>query len=306
MRSVHTRVEFVLAVATLAGALLAGCGPRRPAIREPGPTSLLSSPVGPALDRLWKASGGLPAWTNVESLRLKVEIEWGTGEPQGPFDVKFRPGNWFSLDVAGPDEIGGWRQLKPEADGLVGTSLERALWSLRFFGCFPFVLAEPRWEFRRHFVAGRPTDSKGGFWVAPRVEPPPDHAGFDLPFNLDSARVETSPVKACYVEPDATTGRARTLLYQPSWDKLVFWVVLKGEIEADGLRLPREIVHYSADALSGPLYPWEETAATPASGDTTRRAVILRQRILAAEVRRRNGSSPSRQPSASDAKESKR
>ncbi len=269
---------FFLAAATLAALALVGCGPRRSAVRDPDRPSILSSPVGPALDRLWTAAGGLSAWTRVESLRLRVEIEWGTGERQGPFDLEFRRGVWDSLAVTGPKETGGPRKLTAEDGGVRGDSLDRALWSARFFACFPFVLSEPVWEFRRHLIAGQPSDPKAGFWVAPRGE--------------------GSPVAACYVEPDAATGRARTLLYQPTWDKLVFWVVLSGQIEADGLRLPREIVHYSAEALSGPRYPWEEAYDGPQPEGAGARAIILRQRILAVEVRRRGEEAASPAPAS--------
>src|SRR5262245_39056114 len=170
-RSGNLRAPFRAAALLLCAALAACAAPG-------GRPALLSSPMGPALEAMWEAAGGMEEWRRYETVGFTYEASLGpaaarlgtppAGEARGPVRlgperITFGIRDWSTIGIGHGDD--SWDlalDSPPDRD-----VRDLALRGVRFLFCFPFVLGEPVWEFRRDIIPGLPVDPRGGFWAIP-------------------------------------------------------------------------------------------------------------------------------------------
>jgi hypothetical protein len=261
-----------LAAACAIAFLAPACGGREPKARD-GAALLLETSVGPALDALWKAHGGLDAWRRVGEVRFEYEAEISTpreGLPEdtvrvGPAAVRFVPGDWEAVEV---DDGSGPRSVPVFPRGDDGVSVDpeapvsgqdELFRSIRVLVQFPFALADPVWEFRRQLVAGEPPDP-WTFLVSP--------AGTRSFLGTYLVAVDPStglPQAVCYRSQDpAFRGKlVKAVFGPPAW--------------VGGIRMPSEIIH-SIWEPGESRYPWE----APRENDGWR--TVMRERIRGVEL----------------------
>jgi hypothetical protein len=270
---------------------------------DPEKAPILSTAVGPALKALWDRSGGIAAWRKIESVWFVYEMEVvpgalaaevlgglsapsaepgaGAGAPGGigPMEIGFLVDDWGSLEAGAEEGRTPFLLQEEPQPGL----LDYALRSIRVFFCFPFVLAEPGWEFRQEIIAGESEAYPWEFWLLPVGIP--------------------SPHRVYFVEIDRKTGLLRAVYYQSAHPVLsgkTLKAVFGGYRIVRGIQVATEIAHFLCGPRPGPAggYPWEEAplpakGAAPgqgAAGDLLEESLLFREKISSIDFQERPSS----------------
>ncbi len=122
----------------LAMILLSGCG------GGPARSSLLQTPLGPDLEALWDAHGGLSSWSRFAGASLDYE---GTGA--GPLASAGSISSRVIIEFGSPGAI-TWLAKEDAVAGGAGGRLATSSLSSLFH--LPFELNQPGWKLRRAMV----------------------------------------------------------------------------------------------------------------------------------------------------------
>ncbi len=187
--------------------------------------ALSSTSLGPLLEAMWRAHGGLDNWRRVERVRLKLGLE---GEPRDievpPLKLEFKSRGCEELLV---EDEGGIRRLALRSKDRKEGALDYQLRTVRALFHLPFAFAEPGWEFRidvfpRDQVEAGPV----GFWALP-IDLPSPHVGY-------------------HITVDPRSRRLGTVVYQVAhpWRRgRLFQVDFRRYRWIDGICVPTEVVH---------------------------------------------------------------
>jgi hypothetical protein len=236
---------------------------------------------------MWEAAGGIEAWRRFGSVGFTYQaslgpaaLRAGAGRPEivpavasgdwprlGPQRISFAIRDWSTMDLGGGTELSLGRPPRPDARDL-------ALRGVRFLFCFPFMLGEPVWEFRRDLVPGFQPDPRGGFWAVPFAE--------------------GSPYECCYVDLPPGSGVPRAVYYRvshPAFADRVFKAVFLRYETVQGIRIATEIAHYASVYAAGAdaRYPWERPGerAFADGGAVPQDGLVLLERFSEIELQPR-------------------
>lgn len=118
--------------------LLSGCGGR------PGRSSLLQTPLGPDLEALWKAHGGLSNWSRFAGASLDYD-----GSGAGPLASAGSISSRAIIEFGSPGSI-TWLSKEGPVGERAGADLASS--SLGSLFHLPFKLNQPGWKLRRAMV----------------------------------------------------------------------------------------------------------------------------------------------------------
>lgn len=214
---------------------------------SPGPSGIGGTTVGPALEKIWEAHGGLEAWRRHGRVRARLVVE---GDPPGRTtekSIQFCMEDWHRMTV---------RDVRGERDFDLGNNVlhvdvrsslsvkDYHLRSARFFFHLPFALSHPGWEFKIDVIGGSKT-MPGYFWAIPESMPSP-HMGY-------------------YVKVNPETGLLDHVVYQvkhPRFASRIFMVEFADYRWINGIYTASKLIHREAGASK------VERRAVPAPAST--------------------------------------
>jgi hypothetical protein len=175
--------------ACLAGLLItvSSCG----LLSSPRPSGLAATPVGPTLEKLWRAHGGTEAWRRHGKVRAQMVV---AGDPPGrelEKTISFCIEDWSGMEV-GKDGVMRDLDLTHQHthfDLQDPRSIEDYHFrAARFFFHLPLALSQTGWNFRLDVFDERdPTPNQ--FWAMPSDMQCP-HLGYYLFVNPDSGLLD--------------------------------------------------------------------------------------------------------------------
>jgi hypothetical protein len=160
-----------LALALGAGSALLGCSGVSPA-GGGAPAAQLPA-LGPRLDALWRAHGGLAAWSRWHSARLRLRAEGDGGLVESwPQELRFALRDWSAVLYGRPGAERSGGSGAPEVVDLAappqagdGDALDFHLRTARFLLFLPFALIQPEWRACQDVHFARRTGTPNGFWA---------------------------------------------------------------------------------------------------------------------------------------------
>ncbi|MBI4582430.1 MAG: hypothetical protein HY717_00155 [Planctomycetes bacterium] len=230
--------RLLLSILWLTGLWLTGCSSwLSPA---PKPSGLLDTPLGPVLEPLWRAHGGLEAWRRYGRVRFQFAV---SGAPVAGLEqsreMAFPLGAWDELKLGKKGEersfdLRGWSAGEGEDEDSAKPSdhsreggMDYFLRSARFFFHLPFFLSLPGWEFRQDLFRGAGEREEAcGFWAIPAALPAP-HAGY-------------------YIVTNPETGLLKSVTYQvthPRFQGKLFEARFQRYEKIGGIQVATEIRH---------------------------------------------------------------
>ncbi len=213
--------------------LVSGCAQSQKMVQK---HPLLETPLGPTLEKMWKAHGSWEKWESFNRAQLKFRT---FGDP--PFirspewQLSFNPHHWTSMEMDG--ELITLQEIPQHS--VESQLMDFQVKSARIFHQLPFILGEQGWEYRLDVFSEEGGEAPTNFWVLPQKDQPL-HIGYFV--MLDPA---TFLIDRIYYQSSHSHHHRRMLV-----------VDFKDYQPIDGLMIPMLSIHRSISQRPDPKkYP---------------------------------------------------